>query len=202
MPSKVDIANRAIRKVGGNRITSFTDGTPNANIIDDIYDELLDDLLRYPWNFATKRVKLAQSVTVPVFGFDHAYTLPADWIMTVSAHGSNSIEDTLFFREEIVAAQNVIVTSADEVWLRYIFRVTDPNLMSGDFRAALTSALAAELAIPVAASNTLHDTLAKQAGTFMAKARSTDGMGSSPERRPVGSWARSRFGRGTDSINT
>jgi hypothetical protein len=192
MPSKVDIANRALRKVGGNRIASFTDGTPNANIILDIYDELVDDLLRYPWNFATKRIKLAQSSTNPVFEFDHAYALPADWILTVSAHGDEIGDATILYREEQSAGQNVLVTSCDEVWLRYVSRVTDPNLMSGDFRAALTSALARELAIPVASSNTLRDALETEAGKAMGKARSTDALGSFPERRPRGSWATSR----------
>jgi hypothetical protein len=96
MPSKVDIANRALRLIGGERITSFTQGTPNANKVTDLYDELVDDLLRYPWNFATKRVKLAQSSTAPTFEFDHAYTLPSDWIYTVSVHGNDIGRATIF----------------------------------------------------------------------------------------------------------
>lgn len=192
MPSKVDIANRAIRKVGGTRITSFTDGSPNANSIEDIYDELVDDLLRYPWNFASKRVKLAQVATAPAFGFDHAYALPADWILTVSAHGDNIGDATIDYREEQQGGQNVLVTSCDEVYLRYVFRVTDPNLMSGDFRAALASALARDLAIPIAGSNALKADLEAEAEKNLAKARSTDALGSFPERRPRGSWANSR----------
>ena len=40
MPSETDVANVALRLVGGTRITSFTQATPNANAINDIYSEI------------------------------------------------------------------------------------------------------------------------------------------------------------------
>jgi len=86
MPSNVDIANRALSKVGGTPITSFTQGVRNSNVVHDIYDDLRDELLDYPWNFASVRAKLARSSTTPVFGWDYAYVLPSDWIRTRSAH--------------------------------------------------------------------------------------------------------------------
>ena len=46
MVAETDIVNGAIRLVGGNTVTSLTDGSKNANIANDIYDELRDDLLR------------------------------------------------------------------------------------------------------------------------------------------------------------
>ena len=187
--------------IGGERITSFTQGTPNANKVTDIYDELVDDLLRYPWNFATKRAKLAQSSTAPAFEFDYAYALPADWIYTVSVHGDDSGISTIFYREEQHEGQNSILTSVDQVYCRYVARVTDPNLMSGDFRAALTSSLARELAITVASSNVEYELMEKRAKQDLAKARSTDGLGSFPEMRPRGSWVNSRSGRRRDWIN-
>lgn len=189
MPSKVDIANRAIRMVGGTPITSFDQGTPNANIVSDMFDALVVELLRYPWNFATVREKLAQLSEVPEFEFDHAYALPSDWIYTVSVHGDNIGRATIFFREELTADQNALLTSEDQVYLRYVKLITDPNLMAPDFVTALTRALARDIAIPISQSNTLFELMAAGADRALAKARSTDGITSFPEMRPRGSWA-------------
>ena len=60
MASETSIANVALRLIGGTRITSLAQGTPNANAVADIYTEIRDNILEFPWNFATKRVQLGQ----------------------------------------------------------------------------------------------------------------------------------------------
>lgn len=196
MPSSTEIVNAALRRIGGSRINSLTDGSTNGNIASDLYTEVRDDLLRgHPWNFATKRRKLARSSTAPAFEFDHAYPLPSDWLRTISVHDNDAGHGTILFRVEIVEDQRCIVTSSDEVYLRYVYRVTDPNLMTADFRTAFSYALARDMAIPVASSNTLQNQMAGLAERRLSKARSTDAMGGFPELRPRGSWASSRGGR-------
>lgn len=196
MPGETDVINTAARLVGASAITSITDGTTTANVASDLYEELRDHLLRcHPWNFATKRVQLARSATAPAFEFDYAYVLPADWLRTISVHDNDAGHGTLFYRMEQVASQLVLVASSDQVYLRYIARVEDPNLMALDFRRTLEVSLARDFAIPLASSNTLHDALSRQAERLLAQARSSDAMGGSPELRPRGSWASSRGGR-------
>ena len=98
MPAVTDIVNKSLRMIGATRITSLTDGSTNANAANDIYTEVRDELLRsHPWNFATKRAKLAQSATTPTFEFDYAYPLPSDWIRTVSVHDNDPRYGTLFY---------------------------------------------------------------------------------------------------------
>lgn len=189
----VKIVNAALRLIGGQAITSLTDGTKNANVANDLYGETLADLLRsHPWNFATKRQELSQSATAPAFGFDHAYPLPSDWIRTISVHANNAGTGVVEYRMEEVANQNCIVSSADDIYLRYVANITDPNRMPADFRRALIEALARDMAIPVASSNTLYQLHAQRADRAMARARSADSMGQFPERRPAGSWAMAR----------
>lgn len=196
MAGDTDVANVAITLVGGTRITSLTDGSTNANRVNDIYAEVRDDLLRsHNWNFATKKLKLAQSATAPAFEFDYAYPVPSDWLKNVSAHNNDGAYGTIFYRTEFVGTQRCICTSADEVYLRYIYRVTDPNLMAPDFRRAFELALARDLAIPIASSNVIQEKYARAAEKKLAAARSIDAMGSFPEVRPQGSWARVRGGR-------
>lgn len=202
MPGETDVVNVSLRLIGHDPIVTINDGSETGNLIDDLYTEVRDDLLRsHPWNFATKRVKLAQSSTVPTFEFDHAYPLPADWLRTVSVHHNDAGHGTILFRMESLDSQNAIITSSDEVWIRYIFRATDPNIMTADFRRALELSLARDLSVPLASSNTLQDQLSKQANRKIAQARSIDALGSFPERRPIGSWASSRGGRSRDFLS-
>lgn len=201
MPGETDVVNAAARRVGAEPITSLTDGTKTANVANNLYTEIRDALLRsHPWNFATKRQKLAQSATAPTFEFDHAYALPSDWLRTVSVHDNDAGHGTILYRMEQIASQRAIVTSSDQVYLRYVSRVEDPNLMTPDFRDALEKTLAAAFAVPLASSNTLLEQLTVQANRAVAQARSTDAMGSFPELRPRGSWASSRGGRRRDQF--
>ena len=194
MASETSIANLALRLVGGTRITSRTQGTPNANAIDDIFDEVRDSLLEFPWNFATKRVKLAASTTPPTFGFDNAYALPSDWLYTISVHDNDAAVGTLNYRHEQVASQNVISTNSSDVYMTYTYREQNPNLMPASFRVALSSALARDVSITLANSNVLEDQLSKRADRDLGKAKSIDAQGSFPVPRPRGSWANSRNG--------
>lgn len=195
MPGETDVINAAARLVGAEPITSLIDGTKTANVANDIYDELRDHLLRcHPWDFAIKRVQLAQSSTEPAFEFDHAYPVPADWLRTISVHDNDAGHGTILYRMEQIADQRAIVTSSDQVYLRYVARVEDPNMMTSDFRRLLEVSLARDFAIPLAASNAMQEQYQQQAIRVMAQARSTDALGSFPELRPRGSWASSRGG--------
>ena len=194
MPSETDIANVALRLVGGTRITSLTQATPNANVVNDIYTEIRDNMLEFPWNFATQRVELARLSTSPSFGYDHAYALPADWLYTISVHDNDGGYGTIDYREEQVANQKVISTDHSSVYLTYVKRETDPNIMPASFRVALASTLARNLAIPLANSNVLEDQLAARSEKDLARAKSIDALSSFPEPRPRGTWASSRNG--------
>lgn len=196
MPSETDIANVALRLVGGTRITSLTQGTPNANAVQDIYEEIRDHLLEFPWNFATTRVKLARSATAPTFGYDYAYALPSDWVFTISIHDNDEGVGIFDYREEQVGDQRVISTDSEDVYMVYTSKEIDTNIMSAAFRKAFASAIARDLAITIANSNILEDQLSKRATKDLARAKSLDAMGSFPEQRPRGSWANSRNGAG------
>lgn len=195
MASDTDIANHALRLLGQGTIVSLDDGSDTGNKVDDIYEDTRDNLLRsHPWNFATKRVQLARSSTAPAFEFDYAYVLPADWLRTISVHDNDAGHGTVLYRAELLGTQRVLVSSSDAIYLRYVSQVTDPNLMSVDFRMAFVLSLARDLSISIAASNTMQESFDRQAQRALAKARSTDAMGSFPEFRPRGSWASSRGG--------
>ncbi len=195
MASETTIVNEAMRLLKTDRITSLTDGSTAANAAKDVYVEIRDDLLAgHPWNFGSKFAKLAQITATPIFEFDNAYSLPADWLRTVTVHDNDGGFGTLIYREAEVDGVGVIATSVDEMWMRYVYRVTDPNRMSAGFRAALSYALA--LAMPGISnlSAAREDRLAGRAEGKLRRAKHMDATGSMPERRPAGSWITSRGG--------
>lgn len=191
MASEIDIVNSALRKIGADTITSFDEGTNNANVADDQYPNLRDYILRsHTWNFATKLKKLARSATVPAFEWDHQYPLPSDWLRVVTIADNDAGHGTV--RYEIGYDDddgNVIFADVDELWMRYIARITDTNRMSADFREALSYALASEFAISIVNSNTLHDRMVDRFKRVLRRARSADGMEDYPKEFPLSSWA-------------
>lgn len=190
MASKVGIAKSALRKIKASIITSFTDGTKNANAVNDLYDPLREDLLAsHNWNFATKRAKLPQTTETPVSRFDHEYQLPTDWLKTVKVTDNDESIGRIDYQEE----DGKILSSADDIFLVYISNVEDPNKMTSSFRETLAFRLAADLAVDIANSNTLSEIMMKRYEKQFRKARSNDTMGDQPPRMPRGSWTSVRF---------
>ncbi len=195
MASNTDIANVAMRLLKADRITSLTAGDKNANVANDVFAEVREDLLRaHPWNFASRFEKLAQLSTAPTFEFDNAYGLPDLWLRTITVHDNDAGAGTLVYREVEVANVGAIATSVDEMWMRFVYSVTDPNRMAADFRMAFSYALA--LAMPGISnlSAAREERLEGRARSRLNRAKHSDAVGSMPEQRPPGSWITSRGG--------
>jgi hypothetical protein len=189
MADVTGICNSALAKVGAARIAALDEGSKNANLCAELYEKCRDDLLRaHSWNFAMARVKLARTADAPAFGFDHAYALPADWIRCVSAQGSARGGELPAYRIE----GGRLLSDAAEVYLRYVRRVEDANLMPADFREALACLLGRELATPIAQSNSLEEKLEARFRTRLRRARTTDGLEDRAEPMPLGAWAAAR----------
>lgn len=195
MASEVGIVNFALRKIGANPIVSLTEGSDNANAASDIYEDVRDELLRsHQWNFAAKRLKLGQSATTPPFGYDYQYPIPSDFVRVISVHDNENALGVLDYRLEYDDTDGrVIRTDAEDVYLRYVSKVTDPNKFPADFRTALAYLLAVDFAITIAQSNTLSDRMVILARNAKSKARSNDGIGDYQDSFPNGSWISERF---------
>ncbi len=189
MADIVGICNSALAKVGAARITALSEGTKNANVCAEQYEKLRDDLLRgHAWNFAIRRTKLACLAEAPRFGPSHAYQLPANWLRTVSAHPDPGGRASLRYRIE----GRQLLSDASAVYLRYVARIEDVNQMPADFREALASLLARELAVPIAQSNSLQQMLDDQYRRRLSRARGVDAVEDCPESLPDGTWISAR----------
>jgi hypothetical protein len=75
----VSICSDSLILLGAKPISSFTDGTDEANTCDRLYPNIRDmTLMLYPWSFAYKKKKLSRLITQPVNEWEYEYQMPGD----------------------------------------------------------------------------------------------------------------------------
>lgn len=147
MASEVEICNRALLLFGNLTITGLTDGSKEARACRVLYPLLRDQLIySHPWNFAMTRADIsAQVATTPAFEWDYAYTLPADCLRVWELYGSSSTD-----AEWIVESGELLTNLEEEIYIRYIRRVTTTGNFSPSFAQCLATLLGAELSSKLA----------------------------------------------------
>ena len=84
MASQTSIVNRALIKLGAQRITSIDDDDKQARIAKELWDTTRDlELSSHPWTFAKSRAELPALAGTPSFGWGFAYQLPTDFLRMV-----------------------------------------------------------------------------------------------------------------------
>lgn len=203
----VDLINVSLHETGNRPIAAISDTTPAGLIANDVYIFYRDLLLRaHNWNFATARAELTQLTVGPEYEYEYAYALPDDYIRTVSVNGNDAgsgqadyrIESVLDTSEDPDEWKRAIITSYENIWIKYVRRVDDPDLMSEGFRQGLIYLLNKVFATKLASSNTMRQLADEDLKSALRLARSIDGIEDVPDRIPEGSWANSRrrSGRG------
>jgi hypothetical protein len=72
--SALSICSDALIMLGARPISSFNDGTDEANVVRD------QALITYPWSFSFKKVQLARLTAAPINEWKYQYQLPGDGI--------------------------------------------------------------------------------------------------------------------------
>jgi hypothetical protein len=188
--SKVRIANRALQAIGAKGgITTLPDpSNPNAVKVNNIWDEIVDGVLAdVKPRFATLRAALAQSGTDPTNAdqWHYAYPLPSDYLCPAVDNADDpwiwpagiepySIETLSSSDESLCVMTNYDSSSADDVYVLYIRRVTDPTKYFPAFQTCLAYRLAAELALSVVESITKHQDMMTLYERALKKAKAVD----------------------------
>lgn len=204
MASKVGIWNDALRELGAFRVTSPDDGSPEAIILGDIWEQALDELLEsHHWNFATFRRSLVR-LESPGFqvGWEYAFSRPPGLIRVL--HVTNNSGDPRSVIEYAIEGSGDYETSGGavqtgaiyanyhEVWMTWIGRVEDPNLMSPLFRRALSLKLAEHCAVPLTNSQSVKDQVSQRFLVALRAAKSSDSIQDGPTRLPESPWVTRR----------
>lgn len=179
------MCNAALRKIGRNTINRLDEGSEEARICNERFDEILDTLVSmHPWNFAIHRAELAASATDPDFGYTNQYLLPTNpYCLRVLEEDSGY---------DFVIEGRYLLSDYGTIKIVYIKRITDVNELSPSFREAFSDYMAAELAIALAGSLQLETLMLQRFQQSFKLARLVDAQEGTAKELPQGSWIDNR----------
>lgn len=202
MAGKVEIANRALIKLGADRILLLTDDIESARVLNSIYETVRDaEIRRYRWKFAIKRTSLMALVAPPPWGYTYQYPLPADYLSLIQV-GDYCVPASGKFAApyalESGSSANVILTNFQApLKLRYVAKIENTGLYDALFVEMLACKLAMEACEPLNQSSTKSDRCASQYEFAMKEAYRQNAIEGTPDLIPDGSWLDSREWGGT-----
>jgi hypothetical protein len=156
MASEIDICNLALGHLGDNATVASLDppeGSAQAEHCARFYPIARDTLLQsHGWNFATRRIQLAQLGIAPT-GWYFAYARPTDALDVFDIQFPDTQDygrpTQAFICESDSLGNEVIYTNVQNAICRYVARVDDTTRFSPLFVTALTWHLAGMLAGPI-----------------------------------------------------
>lgn len=180
--SEVSICSNALRRLGDDPITSLLDNSNRARLCNALYPKVRDSVLRdHAWNFAIKRVALAELSTTPVFGFAHQYALPSDFIRLLET----DIPSRSVFRFESSPTYKIegtsLLTDASAVNIRYVFREANTSKFDDLFTDCLTTRMTYELAQAITSKQSLSQQYWLEYQAKLASAKAVDGQDDDPD---------------------
>ena len=199
MASVIQVANRALTKLGAARITSLSDDVKAARSINSCFEDLRDDELRaHRWQFAMKRTSLAALSTAPAFGYTYQYAVPSDFLRIdmVDDRFPSAVMDNYIDAEGLdwTLEGNVILSDIGApLKLRYIAQITDPTQWDPNFREALASRIAMEICEDLTQSDTKKQAAANDYKRAISQAIRTSSIERPPVMPPDDQWVISRI---------
>jgi hypothetical protein len=178
MASVVDVCNLALSHIGKYHIASLQDARKEALECRTLYPRARNSTLRdFDWNFARKRIILAQLVDT-FAGWDYAYQYPTDCLRALQIFNtaSDSAVDQIPFEIGVNEGLSgrVILTDQEEAILIYTAAVEDPNVFDDVFIDALSYRLAADLALPLRGDPQVQQAMLNIYGSLLGRAQATN----------------------------
>lgn len=199
MASQVEIANRALTKVGEARILSLSDDVEAARTVDSLWDVVRDAELRIRvWRFAISRVSLAALVSTPDWGFDYEYQLPSDCLRVLQVgeyYPGVSLSDYRNADESEwkVEGRKILTNEAAPLKIRYVAQITDTGQWDAAFTESFACRLAAEVCERLTQSNTKKQIAWDEYKQAVSMAVRANAIESAPEPIPDDAWVLARL---------
>jgi len=187
MTSKVGICNKALIKLGAETIVSLTENSENSNTLLAVYDSVRDtELRKHPWNFAIKRVALAEDADPPATDeFTTQYTLPSDLVRILPGNS-----ESLDWKIE---GRKIVTNTTGSLNIRYVARIEDTDMYDSAFVDALACALAVEMCERRTQSNQKAATVREDYRAAIREARKANAFENISDEFPEDSWITARL---------
>lgn len=166
----IDVCSRALILIGAEPITSFTDGTSEALVAANMYEDIARSaLVNTRWRFATNQAVLNRLSATPTGRYDAAYQLPTGWLMTHVATVNDQPIEYQTYGNKLYCNEG----PSAEVILDYTYRADEIDWPSY-FTIAVEYELASVFAASIARDQQLSQLMQLQAQRAMIKARNLD----------------------------
>lgn len=183
MVSKTDIANQALTQLGAKRITSITDGTPHAQLVNEIIDDVIKEvMIDGAFSSTIRRASLNATSNTPVFDFNYEYQLPTNpkclRVLAIEDGVGNFLQylPDLEGETDYRIEGDKLLTDSTTAKIKYIAYITDTGSYDQALLMAIKAKLTAELAYPITGSGTLAERLYTKYERVLARAKSIDGQ--------------------------
>lgn len=189
--ANVDIANSALIKLGAPLISSLTENSKSAKVMNAQYERIRKKLISlHTWNFSTFRVALAATINTPAFEFQKEFAIPSDCLRVFD---TDLCEGEPWKVEFNTDNNRVIVCNATSLKIKYAKDITDPTKFPPFFEEVFAWMLASEGCYSLTQSATLSSTVYNAAQREFAVARSMDAQESGRDEFEANSWIDVRF---------
>lgn len=140
--SETAVANMAIDVLEDFPITDLDDPGPVGKFMARNFGPARDEILQaFPWPFAKKYAYVAADSADPPFGWDYAYTFPADCIKPMPLRNEGKWNGSIIVHE-VVSDRRIFTNYAPPLPLLYIKRETNPARWTPLFARVLAMQLA------------------------------------------------------------
>lgn len=192
MASKVEIANRALTKLGADRILSLADQTKEARTLNSMFDTVFyAELRRHRWKFAVARTTLPALVASPAWGYQYAYALPADYLALIQVNDIR-VRATKQTVPWTIEGDQILTDLPAPLKFRYIKKVTEFTLLDPLFVEVFACKLALECCETLTQSTQKRQLAAEEYNFAVTEAVRLDAIENEPDELPNGTWFDSR----------
>ena len=188
----ITICNLALSRIGAHSIQALSELSKEATECNLLYEPTRDAVLEdHAWSFATVPGEVLALLSETHTGWNYSYQWPTGCLkplLILDATGTNTgtsydIDNDRYipvgkveFEVSLNAAKNgkIILSNKEDAELKYVSRVTDPNLFDSVFVKALSYALASELAQSVRGDSKMKQALRQEYLFFIEGAKANN----------------------------
>ena len=198
----VDIANLGLSFLGAGTISSLTDNTNTARVMNAEYAMTRDAELRGPgvWKFAKTRASLPALSDAPVSGpFTQWFQLPSDCLRVLLVGDQWPGADLADYRTEpsnafySVEGRKILTNYAAPIPLLYIAQITDTTVFDSCFDVMLAAKLAWKCCERITQSSEKRKLAIQEYMSARSAAISTNALEGVAERPSDDSWILARL---------
>jgi hypothetical protein len=167
------IANQALTLVGASLISSLTEGTENANIVNAIFNDVVKQTIAMGnWQTTIKRATLTQTTATPDWGYDYQFQLPTDPLCLIVLEVNDDVKGDIPWE----ISGDKLFTNQTTIKIRYVASETNIGILGPLLQMTIAHHLAWKISYKITGDNALANRLRTEFFSLMPTAMARDNI--------------------------